>query len=128
MQRTQREGDTEVVAHAIVSILRWAPEPIARDQLSNQVHDHITLTLGYLWQRATTERRVRDAFKELRRQGYPVVSDGKGFKLATTSDERHRAAEKLRKMARSIFAEADRLEAAPVPREPVQAELFEAAP
>ena len=125
--RTQREGDTEVVAHLILTILRWALAPVTRDQLTDQVRDHMTLSLGYQWQRTTTERRVREAFKVLRRQGYPILSDGTGFKLATTDEQRHQAAEKMRKMARSLFVEADRLEAAPLPADPVQ-RSFEGGP
>ncbi len=126
----RRQDETEVtwVARYIVTALRCSPKPLTRDQLTDGVLEHGLTREEIAWKRTTAARRVRDAFAALRRQGYPVVSDGKGFKLATTDDERHRAAEKLRKMARSIFAEADRLEAAPVPREPVQAELFEVAP
>ena len=123
--RRQDEADVAWVARCIVTQLRFSAKPLTRDQLTDRVLEHGVASLGVGWKRTTASRRVRDAFKELRRLGYPVVSDGKGFKLATTVDERHRAAEKLRKMARSLFAEADRLEAAPVPREPVQVEMFE---
>ena len=125
--RRQDEADVAWVARCIVTELRFSPKPLSRDQLTDRVLEHGITSLGLGWKRTTASRRVRDAFKELRRQGYPVLSDGRGFKLATTAEERHRAAEKIRKMARSLFAEADRLEAAPVPREPVQAELFEGA-
>ncbi len=126
--RRQDEADVVWVARCIVTQLRFSPKPLTRDQLTDRVLEHGVTSLGIDWKRTTASRRVRDAFKELRRQGYPVVSDGKGFKLATTTDERHRAAEKLRKMARNLFAEAERLEAAPVPREPIQTEMFEVAP
>ncbi len=129
MQRTQREGDTEVVAHAIVSILRWAPAPITRDQLSDQVHAHMTMALGYLWQRTTTERRVRDALRLLLDGDSPVISAGHGYRLAAraTAAERERAAQLAERAGVRLLAKARKIRAAHLPSEAVQGQLFEVA-
>lgn len=127
MPNIKPEKDIEWVARCIVAALRWSETPLTRDQLTEHVLKHGTTDLGVRWLPTTAARRVRDAFKLLRRQGYPVLSDGTGFKLATTAQERHRAAEKMRKMAQDLFGEADRLEAAPLPSEPVQG-TFEGTP
>ncbi len=124
-QRTQRQGDTEVVAHTIVSILRWAPEPITRDELSDQVHDHMTLALGYLWQRATTERRVRDALRLLLDGDSPVISAGHGYRLAARAiaAERERAAQLAERAGVRLLAKARKIRAAALTGEPKQATL-----
>lgn len=126
MPKQERERDAAWVARCIVTALRWSAVPLTRDQLTERVLEHgAAMYLGVRWQRTTAARRVREAFKALRRQGYPILSDGTGFKLATTNQERHQAAEKMRKTARSLFVEADLLEAAPIPAEPVQGRLAE---
>ena len=127
MLRTQREGDTKVVAHAVLSILRWALTPVTRDQLADQVHDHMTLDLGYQWQRATTERRVRDALRLLLEGDSPVISAGHGYKLAAraTVEERERAAQLAERAGVRMLAKARRIRAVQAaPPDPVQGELF----
>jgi hypothetical protein len=125
MPRQERERDAAWVARCIVTALRWSEQPLTRDELTEHVFETSRALFGLRWQRTTAARRVREAFKALRRQGYPILSDGTGFKLATTNQERHQAAEKMRKTARSLFVEADLLEAAPIPADPVQGRLAE---
>jgi len=125
--RKRDESDVAWVAELILGTLRLAGDKrVKRDRLVQIVADEAEDRF-VIWKPGTSSRRVRDALHLLRQQGFAVVSNGAGFKLASTAGERHQAAERMRKTARSIFAEADRLEDAPVPREPVQTEMFEAA-
>ncbi|MFZ5785503.1 MAG: hypothetical protein ACOY3Y_03580 [Acidobacteriota bacterium] len=123
----QRQGESDEVVGWLVQRLRWAHGPVTRDQLAQDLRVHAAETWGYRWEPATAARRVREAIKAARRHGWPVVSLGSGFRLARTAEERHRAAERIREMARDLLAEASRLEETPVPGDLVQGELFEAA-
>lgn len=127
--RKRDESDVVWVAELILGTLRLAgmpnSAPVKRDRLV-QIVGNVALERFVIWKPGTASRRVRDALHLLRQQGHAVVSNGAGFKLASTAAERHQAAERMRKTARTMFAEADRLEKAPVAHELVQREMFEA--
>ncbi len=124
--RTQHESDAEIVAKAIVSILRWTPAPLTRDQLAEQVHAHLTVTLGYRWQRTTTERRVRDALRLLLDGDSPVISAGHGYRLAdrASAEEREKAAQLAERAGLRLLEKARRIRAARLQGEARQGELF----
>lgn len=106
--------------------LRFATGPLTRDTLARELQEHAEGTWGYRWSQSTAARRLREGIKAARRDGFPVVSLGDGFRLAKTQRERHAAAEKLRVMARDLLAEAAVLEAVPLPGDARQGDLFEA--
>jgi hypothetical protein len=123
----QRQGENDEIVGWLVQRLRWAHGPVTRDQLAQDLRTHAADTWGYRWTASTAARRLREAIKAARRHNWPVVSLGDGFRLARTAEERRRAAERLRDMARDLLAEASRLEATPLAGDPVQGELFAAA-
>lgn len=126
MPRSDQAGTgaaTEIVGW-LVQELRFAVEPVKRDRLAARLQDWAYLAFAARWSLSTSARRLREAIKEARRQGYPVVSLGDGFHLARTREARERAAERLEKIGRDAFAEARRLREARLPGEETQLELW----
>jgi len=98
MRRKAVEGISRYVLLALSQ-----SSPLTRNELQDGLVA-LTWTLG--WTPDTCSRQLRLAFNELERQGYPVISDGHGFRLATTPEERSKAAKKLEKMGLSLLKRA----------------------
>lgn len=116
-------NDTELeVSRWLVRRLIGARNPISRRQLGAELQAW-AIGQEWRWSTATAVRRLREGISAARRDGFPVVSVGAGFFLARRPEDRRQAAERLRKQARAMFSEADRLEHTPVPEEMQQLEL-----
>lgn len=94
------------VESAVYQILKDRPEGITRDELVGRVRGR----LGDARKDSTLARRVREARDHLVRRGVPVISDGKGFRIATGPEEILFAARRFRRTADDLYAEALRLE------------------
>jgi len=124
MSRSDQAGTgaaREVVAW-LVQRLRFAETPVLRDVLAGELQAHAELTWGYRWSRSTAGRRLREAIRAAGDAGWPVVSEGEGFFLARTREQRQAAALRLRQIADDLLDRAARLEVAPVSGE--QVDLF----
>lgn len=121
---TPSSSTIAAISSWLVQRLRFATEPIIRDVLARELRDHAAGTWGYRWSESTSARQLRHGIKAARRAGFPVVSLGDGFSLARTDAERHKAAERLREMARDLLYEASLLEHVPLRGEARQGDLF----
>lgn len=92
----------------ILGELRFAEAPIKRDQLADLVQQQ-SVAAGCPWKRSTAARRVREAIAELIDAGYPVSSDGSGFRLDATNAARDLALRRIRRMIESLEAKEARL-------------------
>jgi len=119
-----RGAECPEAAGWLVERLRLTSRPVKRDRLAEELRQRAAEAWGHNWTLSTAARRLREAIKAARRQGWPIVSLGRGFQLARTQADRHKAAERLRDMARDLMAEASHLEAASVPGDQVQRALF----
>lgn len=72
---------TVAIGKRVLALLARADAPVKRAELAQAVVDDPSL------QPATKERRLREARAWLVGLGYPVLSDGKGFRLAATQEE-----------------------------------------
>lgn len=111
----------EIVAW-LVQRLRFATEPVLRDDLASELRDHAASAFGLRWSPSTSARRLREAIRAATDGGWPVVSEGEGFFLARTPEQRQAAALRLRQIADDLLERAARLEVAPVSGE--QVEMF----
>jgi hypothetical protein len=103
----KRKADSRVTQW-LLKRLRTLDTPTTRDSLAEALqyaHEFVFPGARYLTIE-TCARQLRLAFNELERQGYPVISDGHGFRLATTPEERTKAARKLEKMGLSLLKRA----------------------
>ncbi len=86
--------------------LRFDPRPVTRDVLAVDLVDFAWPNLGLRWTQATAARRLREAFGRLERDGHAVISDGTGYRLAHTAEERALAARKIERMGLSCLRRA----------------------
>lgn len=63
------------LALRVLALLRSSPRPVKRREIAELCGPHGCKV-------TTAERRIREALDWLVMQGYPVCSDGKGFRLA----------------------------------------------
>ncbi|MBI4916855.1 MAG: hypothetical protein HY825_13490 [Acidobacteria bacterium] len=89
------------VADFLLNWLRFASEPVKRDELTDVVLQH-SAAAGFDWKRSTAARRVREAIAELIDLGYPVSSTGAGLRLDDTDQAREHAAQKLERAAETL--------------------------
>jgi len=68
-------NDPSSLGLRILALLRSAPRPVKRREIAELCGPHGCKA-------TTAERRVREALDWLVLQGYPVCSDGQGFRLA----------------------------------------------
>lgn len=61
---------------------------------------------GTQWTRETCSRMLRLAFNELERQGHAIISEGNGFHIARTPEQRALSARRLEKMGLSLLKRA----------------------
>ena len=86
--------------------LRFSPAPVTRDVLSVELRYFVLNELGFLWTPATAARRLREAFGRLVHDGHAILSDGTGYRLAHTAEERALAARKIERMGLSCLRRA----------------------
>ncbi len=94
-------------------IRRWllrrlgsATAPVTRDALAAELVGYVAGTFGAAWSASTAGRRIREAAARLERDGHPVLSDGTGYRLARTAEERALAARKIERMGLSCLRRA----------------------
>jgi hypothetical protein len=105
---------------AILGRLLSSPEPVRRADLADLALD--------IWpdaKPATRERRFRESRSWLVRQGYALLSDGKGFRIARTAEEFDQAIRHMERAAKEILVEISylRRKRPPAGGEAVQLEL-----
>ena len=86
--------------------LRFSEVPVTRDLLADELSDFAWHELALNWTPATAARRLREAFGRLEHEGHAVLSDGTGYRLAHTAEERALAARKIERMGLSCLRRA----------------------
>lgn len=99
MQVTER---TVATGKRVLALLARVDAPVKRAELAQATVDDPAM------KPATKERRLREARAWLVGLGYPVLSDGKGFRLAASQEELNAA---IRLKERAIAAEGQELAA-----------------
>jgi len=115
-------GASREIVGWLVQRLRFATEPVLRDDLADELRDHAAGTWGYRWSPSTAARRLREATRAAINGGWPLVSESEGFFLARTPEQRKAAAERIEQIANDLLDRASALRNAPVSGE--QARLF----
>lgn len=119
-----RSADPRVVGQ-IHRILHRAGEPVTRERLVIALAN--TPGLGCRWSRATFARRIREAINELVARGVPVVSDGRGFRIAKDRAELEAGLIRKQKAALTMLREVAAALRIPLSQVLRQLDLFEAA-
>lgn len=86
--------------------LRFSETPVTRDVLAVDLVDFARYNLGIDWTQNTAARRLREAFGRLEHDGHAILSDGTGYRLAHTAEERALAARKIERMGLSCLRRA----------------------
>jgi len=98
--------DHSEVGRWLLERLRQSTAPVTRDILAAELVAHVACAFGAAWTSATAGRRIREAAARLERDGHPVLSDGTGYRLARTAEERRLAARKMERMGLSCLRRA----------------------
>ena len=101
-----RRSCDDTLAKWLLRTLQMFGGTYTRDQLVSNYMWEFQWFIPSNTKPSTVARQMRLAFNELERDGYPVISDGHGFRLATTPEERTKAAKKLEKMGLSLLKRA----------------------
>ena len=94
------------VRKAVLDELRGAVQPavvvtLTRDDLVTLVHERVGIARG--WSLSTTGRRVREALPALEAEGFPVISNGEGYRLTKSKAEADAFADRIIRQGLSLL-------------------------